>query len=104
MSWFQDLISKPYPGDKRDEVEKLLAELVQIGVREDYLSERPGAGFNTQCRHIRARAIGTRLNDIGGLALMEYAQRTVRRKTGKQGRTLADHLEYAWAEIGDWMK
>jgi hypothetical protein len=104
MSWLTDLISKPYPGELRDEVEKLLAELIEIGKRDDYLSERHLPGFNSQYRHVRARAIGKRLNDIGGLPLMEYAHRLVRRKTGKAGRALAEHLEYAWAEIGDWMK
>ncbi len=104
MSWLEDLLVKPYPSQNKAEVEKLLAELVEIGLRDDFLSERPGAGFNVQCRHIRARQIGTRLNDIGGLVLMEYAQRFVRRKSGKPGRSLAEHLEYAWAEIGDWMK
>lgn len=104
MSWLEDLFIKPYPAHLKDEVDKLLAELLQIGVREDFLSERPGAGFNVQCRHIRARAIGMRLNDIGGLPMMDYAHRLVRRKSGKQGKSLSEHLEYAWADIGDWMK
>ncbi|GAP08807.1 MAG TPA: hypothetical protein DEQ80_06445 [Anaerolinea thermolimosa] len=104
MSWLADLLNKPYSSHHKVEVEKLLDELVSIGLRDDYLSERPGSGFNMQCRNIRARQIGTRLNEIGGLAMMEYAQRYVRRKAGKLGRTLAEHLEYAWVEIGDWMK
>jgi hypothetical protein len=104
MSWLTDLLMKPYPAELRDETEKLIAELIEIGKRDDYLSEHHMPGFNAQYRHVRARAIGKRLNDIGGLQLMEYAQRQVRRKTGKAGRSLAEHLEYAWAEIGDWMK
>ena len=104
MEWLQDLLNKPYPSQHKVEVERLLDELVQVGLRDDYLSERPGAGFNSQCRNVRARQIGTRLNDVGGLAMMLYAQRHVRRKGGKKGKSLYEHLEYAWAEIGDWMK
>ncbi len=104
MDFLTDLIRKPYPSQNAPEVEKLLSELVQIGIRDDFLSERPGAGFNSQCRNVRARQIGTRLLDIGGMPLMEFAQRRVRRKSGKKGRSLSEHLEYAWAEIGDWMK
>ena len=104
MDFLTDLIRKPYTSQQAPEVEKLLSELVQIGQRDDFLSERPGAGFNAQCRNIRARQIGTRLHDIGGMALMEYAQRQVKRKSGKKGKSLAEHLEYAWAEIGKWMK
>ena len=75
MSWFMDLISKPYTAQHQQEVEKLIAELVQIGKRDDFLSERPGAGFNSQCRDIRARAIGKRLDEIGGLPVMEYVEK-----------------------------
>lgn len=104
MDFLTDLIRKPYPAQLAKETESLLNELVQIGLRDDFLSERPGGGFNSQCRHIRCRQIGQRLLDIGGMPLMEYAQRRVRRKSGKKGRSLSEHLEYAWAEIGDWMK
>ena len=104
MEWLQDLLNKPYPSQHKAEVERLLDELVRVGLQDDFLSERPGAGFNSQCRNVRARQIGTRLNDIGGLPLMEYAQRYVRRKSGKKGKSLYEHLEYAWVEIGDWMK
>jgi hypothetical protein len=105
MDWLNDLLIKPYPSHAGREVDRLLAELLQIGLKDDFLSERPGAGFNMQCRHMRAREIGTRLNEIGGLPLMEYAQRRVRSKAGKKkGRVLSEHLEYAWAEIGEWMR
>lgn len=102
MGFLSDLFSRPpYPPQKRDEVQRLLAELVQIGKRDDFLSERPGGPFNYQSRHTRAREIGKRLNEIGGLALMEYAHKQVRRKAGKE---LSAHLEYCWAEIGNWMR
>lgn len=99
MQFLKDLLSKPYPSHNKEEVERLLDELVRIGKTDDYLSERPGAGFNAQCRHIRTREIGTRLDQIGGLELMEYANRHVRRKNGRQ---LSSHLEYAWTQIGKW--
>ena len=108
MSWLgdilSDMITKPYPSQNKDEVENLLAELIEIGKRDDYLAERHLPGFNSQYRHVRARQIGQRLHDIGGLELMFYAQRRVKRSTGKKGKSLSEHLEYAWTEIGDWMK
>ena len=89
----------PAPSSNRPEVNKLLEELVKIGKTDDYLSERPGSPFNAQCRHLRARQIGKRLHEIGGLELMQYAHQFVRRKIG---RGLSDHLEYAWVDVGDW--
>jgi hypothetical protein len=75
-------------------------ELIMIGKTDDYLSERPGGGFNMQCRHIRTREIGSRLHEIGGFELMEDANNKVRKKLGV---SLSEHLFYAWAEIGDWI-
>jgi hypothetical protein len=89
----------PVSTSLRPEVDRLLEELVKIGKSDDFLSEHMGGPFNSQYRHNRARQIGKRLHDIGGLALMQYAQQYVRRKTNKQ---LAEHLEYAWADVGDW--
>ena len=83
----------------RDEVERLINELIEIGRKEDFLSERPGGNFNGHCHHIQTRAIGKRLNEIGGLSLMQVAREKVRRKLKAN---LAAHLDYAWAEIGDW--
>jgi hypothetical protein len=92
---------KPYPREKKEEVEKLIQELYDIGKRDDFLSERPGYPFNSQCRHIQARDIGKRLNEIGGFELMEYAASRVHKKLGS---ALSSHLEFAWSEIGDWMR
>jgi hypothetical protein len=100
MQFLTDLFQKPYPAPKAQEVERLIEELNRIGKTDDFLSERPGGGFNLECRHNRAREIGKRLNEIGGLALMEYANRQVRRKLGKN---LSWHLEAAWKDIGDWI-
>ncbi len=102
MGFLGDLFSgAPAPSANKQEVQRLIDELVQIGKRDDFLSERPGGQFNAQCRNTRGRAIGKRLYEIGGMDLMEYAQKKVARKASK---ALAAHLEYCWAEIGNWMK
>lgn len=96
---FLDIFKKPYPPENAGEVSKLMEELIRIGRQDDYLSEFPGRGFNAQCRHIRAREIGARLQQVGGNDLMSWAYRKVRKEAGKP---LASHLEYAWKDIGDW--
>ncbi len=100
MNFLSDLFVKPYPPHAKSEVERLIDELVRIGRTDDFLSERPGGGFNRDSRHIRAREIGKRLDEIGGLPLMEFANRSVRRKLGKN---LSWHLEAAWKDIGKWI-
>jgi len=90
---------RPYSAANSQEVKSLVDELVLIGIKEDYLSEVPGYGYNSQCRHIRARAIGKRLHELGGSVLMNWAFARVRKKAGK---VPASHLEYAWNDIGDW--
>lgn len=100
MDFITDLLVKPYPSHARADVERMLDELIRIGKTDDFLSERPGGAFNRDCRHIRAREIGTRLDEIGGLTLMQYANRRVRRKLGKN---LSWHLEAAWRDIGGWV-
>lgn len=94
-----DLFKKPYPQTNAQEVNRLLEELIMIGIQDDYLSEFPGRGFNAQCRHIRAREIGNRFHQVGGQELMSYAYRKVRKQAGKSP---ASHLEYAWKDIGEW--
>lgn len=91
---------RPYPSENRREVAELIEELIRIGKADDFLSEHPGGQFNIQCRHVGAIRIGRRLDAIGGLALMQYAQDQVRKKAGKN---LASHLEYAWDEVGSWI-
>jgi hypothetical protein len=100
MNFITDMFVKPYPPHAKQDVERMLEELVRIGKTEDFLSERPGGGFNRESRNIRAREIGKRLDEIGGLSLMEYANRYVRRKLGKN---LSWHLEAAWKDIGKWV-
>ncbi len=100
MSFLDSLFkSKPYPPESQAEVNTLINELIEIGNKEDFLSVIPGGTFNAQCRHVRTRRIGDRLNVIGGLELMRFAFEQVKKKAGK---VLASHLEYAWADIGPW--
>lgn len=100
MNFLRDLLFKPYPSHSQQEVNRMLDELLRIGKTEDFLSERPGGAFNRECRHIRTREIGKRLDEIGGMELMEFANRHVRRKLGKN---LSWHLEAAWKDIGRWI-
>jgi hypothetical protein len=100
MEYFRDLFATPpCPPAKKPEVDNLIAELIEIGKRDDYLSEHPVPPFNGQSRHMRARAIGKRLFDIGGLDLMQYAHFKVKRKLGKN---YSAHLEYCWIDVGTW--
>ena len=99
MGFLSDLFSKPYPSDRAGEVDHLMMELFQIGFEQDYLSERPGGAYNHQCRHLRTREIGRRLNEIGGIELMKWAHKKVKKKVSK---IKAEHLEYAWDGVGSW--
>lgn len=100
MSFFFIFGGPPCPSDQRATVQKLIEDLIKLGKTDDYLSERPAQGFNRQFRSIRAREIGERLHQIGGARLMEYARRRVRKVNGKDS---AEHLDYAWADIGEWI-
>ncbi len=91
-------IRKLSPEPKR-EVKKLLDELVKIGELDDFLSLQPGGPFNVRCHHVRARKIGERLNEIGGLELMQAARSHVKRKLKA---VMAEHLDYCWQDIGEW--
>ncbi|MDT8899326.1 MAG: hypothetical protein ACPLUL_09370 [Thermanaerothrix sp.] len=100
MGLWDFLARKPFSREHQPEVERLIEELIQIGQRDDFLAERPGGAFNAYCRHRRACEIGTRLHDLGGVPLMEYVLKRVRKRLGA---TLATHLSYAWADIGKWI-
>jgi len=101
MDFFRNLFRKPaYPRELQPEVNRLTEVLAQIGRQDDFLSERPGAGFNGQCHNIRARQIGVRLHEIGGQELMQQVSQQIRKKLGAQ---LSAHLDYCWNEIGGWV-
>lgn len=101
MGFLDSLFGKSLvPRALKPEVDRMEEELVRIGKTEDFLSERPGGSFNAQCRHIRSRDIGKRLNEIGGFALMEMVNKRMRKRLGLQ---LASHLSYSWADIGKWV-
>ncbi len=87
------------PPHEKQEVKSLLAELVKIGKLDDFLSLQPGGPFNVRCHHVRARKIGERLNDIGGLDLMQAGRSHVKRKLKS---VMAEHLDYCWQDIGEW--
>ncbi len=89
--------SSDYPRQYKEEVEKLINELIDIGKREDFLSEHPGGPFDRYCRHARAREIGERILEIGGEDLMEKLVKKVTKKTDK---TIGSHLESCWFRIG----
>jgi hypothetical protein len=98
--WLKDQTEKPpVAPEKRIEVENLLKELIEIGKKDDFLSERPGQGFNSQCRNMRSIQIGRRLHEMGGLGLMEWMRFKIKRKLKDQ---LASHLDYAWDGVGNY--
>ncbi len=86
--------------DQKRDVEAYIQELIMIGKKEDFLSERPGGAFNGQCHHRRTREIGEKLNTMAGMDLMIKVFNKVKKKVGKQ---LSEHLEYAWSGVGQWM-
>ena len=87
------------PAHSKQEVKELFAKLIKIGQLDDFLSLRPGGPFNIRCHHTGAKRIGERLNEIGGLALMQAARSHVKRKLKA---VMAEHLDYAWQDIGEW--
>ncbi len=96
--WF---FSKPFPRQNGDEMNRLMDELIQIGQKEDFLSERPGGQFDRECRHIRTREIGQRIFDFGGADSMEWVIKKIS-KNKKMWRDLAAHLEACWNRIGNF--
>jgi len=77
------------------EYHPFITELMAIGTGEGFLSFKPGGRYNQQCRHIRAREIGMRLNMAGGSSLMRKVYERVDCANVRQ-------LAAAWGEIGDW--
>jgi len=83
------------------EADTLVSELIEIGEREEgYLSDQPGGSYDENGKHVRAREIGERLNQLGGKDLMVAAAYRVKAALGSAA---ARYLESAWAFIGDWL-
>ena len=96
---FGNPVIRSLPQEQKREVERLLKELIKIGQLDDYLSLQPGSPFNIRCHHTGARRIGERLNQIGGLELMQAARGHVKQKLQP---VMAEHLDYCWQDIGEW--
>jgi len=92
-------VIRQLPPQTKKEVNKLLAELVKIGTMDDFLSTQPGGPFNARCHNVHARKIGQRLNEIGGLELMQAARSHIKNKLKD---VMAEHLDYCWQDIGEW--
>lgn len=96
MSILGRMFSRPEPPPPRgNEISGFVSELNSIGLGDGFLSFKPGGRFNQQCRHIRAREIGMRLNMMGGSSLMRKVYERVDCPKARQ-------LAAAWDEIGDW--
>lgn len=101
------VFSRRYRGKKfsdqvHSDISRMIDELLRIGKKEDYLSLRPGGAFDQNCRHIRAREIGKRLDEIGGVDLMWYVFSVLEKKLGRKHSDLAEHLGYCWNHLGEW--
>ena len=103
MGFWGDLFGvAPCPPENKLELDKLVKELLVIANEDDFLSEHPGGVFNVQCKHVRARAIGKRLEEINGVELMDWTFEKVKKKLGKKENRIAEHLGYCWNDLGQW--
>jgi len=89
------------------DIDCLVFELIEIGKRDGFISSTKGDKFDKDGRHIRAREIGTKLNEIGGYKLMLAVGLRVRSALEHQTTQilrpgLGRELEHAWGYIGDW--
>jgi hypothetical protein len=106
FEWFFSIRDQSSPAiagfnsNQKQELESLTKELLEIGRQDDFLSEHPGGVFNGQCKHRRARQIGELLSAMGGVQLMWWMYERIKRRAGQ---VKASHLEYCWAEIGEWL-
>ena len=103
MGFWRDLFGiVPCPPENREELDRLVNELLVIAKQDDFLSEHPGGAFNVQCKHIRARVIGKHLEEINGVELMQWTFDKVKKKLGKHSGRTIEHLGYCWNELGKW--
>jgi hypothetical protein len=80
------------------EADSLVTELIEIGRTCDFVSDS-GDSYDGNGYHKRAREIGIRLNEIGGMELMLSVYCRV---VAKLGPGLGRSLEVAWGYIGGW--
>lgn len=81
------------------EVDILIDDLINIGRSDGFMSVRAGGKFNQQCKHMRVLEIGIRLNQLGGLELMQVVFEKVRNSLGISETST---LNCAWDGIGKW--
>jgi hypothetical protein len=98
MSFFSDLFAK-----KRN----FVAELVEIGLKEGFLSEVAADCFDENLRNKRAREIGCLLYEKGGMRLMRRVHAQVLWRLSVEHHLnkgiLGRELEHCWTEIGEWL-
>lgn len=87
------------PPAQKQEVKKLIDQLVVIGKQDDFLSLVPGGPFDHQCHHRQAKEIGRQLFALGGLDLMMAVRNIIRRKLKD---VMAEHLDHCWKDVGGW--
>jgi HEAT repeat protein len=80
------------------EIDRMVAELIQIGRTDGFRSTTTGGKFDKSGNHMRVREIGEVLNGRGGMQLMQAAYYTVRAALPGEARS----LEGAWGYIGEW--
>ncbi len=85
--------------NQKQEVNKMIDQLIKIGKQDDFISLSPGGTFDIQCHHREAREIGKRLDDMGGVDLMQAVRQKVQRKLKA---VMAEHLDHCWKGVGDW--
>ena len=83
-----------------DKVDNMIQELIRIGGEEGFVSFDSGKIYDEEGRNRKARNIGKRLDEIGGLRLMMVAWWRVRfaLSPGPAGRD----LDVIWDGIGEW--
>ena len=84
----------------RPEIDRMTRELIEIGRRGGFLAMGPGGSGGGQSK-ARARVIGERLDEIGGIELMRSVGQRVARELGP-GSGAGRELEAAWDGIGSW--
>jgi len=92
-----------------DEADKLILELEAIGHEAGFLKPTKTKKnahllnqFNANNHHVRAKEIGSKLNEIGGIKLMALARHRVARKFKGARRFGGRELDFCWDGIGAW--